>query len=105
MGGTKTFLSYGCVVGAGCRVTSAEILPEMCAVTGDDCLRRVMDQEPGEQKDQRELLAKVLPTHHKIMKAEELPEEEKVETKQEKENTNMSSRTRTFNRLKSLIKK
>ena len=103
--GTKTFLSYGCVVGAGCKATSAEILPEMCAVTGGDCDRRVMDQVPGEQKEQRDLLAKVLPAHHKIMKAEEVPEEEIVETKQEMEKSNISSRTRTFNRLKSLIKK
>ena len=63
--GTRTFLPYGCVVGAGCRVTTEEVLPELCMVSGATCMRRVMDKEPGEEKQQRELLAKVLPSYHK----------------------------------------
>ena len=103
--GTKTFLSYGCLVGAGCRVTSEEILPINCAVTGSDCARRVMGQEPGDQKEQREYLAKILPSHHKILKTEDAPEEVNVEPLPEKEIPTISSTARTFNRIRSMIKK
>ena len=66
--GRATELSNGCIVGAGCRITTGEVLPENCVIYGSRNERRLQPDRPAPQNLQIEFLAKVLPNYHHLKK-------------------------------------
>jgi len=61
------------VVGAGCRLTTAETLPENFVVYGANCERRQAADRPAAQTLQIDFLSKVLPNYHHLKKAAKKP--------------------------------
>ena len=57
--GRQTNLSNGCIVGAGCRLTTEETLAENCVVYGGSCDRRQAADRPAPQTLQIDFLSKV----------------------------------------------
>ncbi|XP_023321861.1 dynactin subunit 6 [Eurytemora carolleeae] len=66
--GRLTNLSNGCIVGAGCRLTTEETLEENIVVYGGDCRRRKAGDKPVSQILQIDFLSKVLPNYHHLKK-------------------------------------
>lgn len=66
--GRSTELTDGCIIGAGCHVTSQEVLPENCVVFGANNDRRIQADRPAPQTLQIDFLAKVLPNYHHLKK-------------------------------------
>jgi dynactin-6 len=66
--GRATELSNGCIVGAGCKITTGEVLPENCVVFGSNNDRRLQPDRPAPQNLQIDFLAKVLPNYHHLKK-------------------------------------
>ena len=66
--GRTTELSNGCIIGAGCQVMTAEVLPENCVVHGSRNDRRLQSDKPAPQNLQIEFLSKVLPNYHHLKK-------------------------------------
>ena len=66
--GKSTVLTNGCIIGAGCRLLTEEVLPENCVVYGAKNDRRVQGDRPGPQTLQIEYLSKVLPNYHHLKK-------------------------------------
>ena len=66
--GRQTELTNGCIIGAGCKVTSQEVLPENTVVYGENCARRVQSERPPLQTLQLDFLAKILPNYHHLYK-------------------------------------
>ena len=67
--GRATELSNGCIVGAGCHVTTEEVLPENCVIYGKANDRRIQQDKPVPQTLQIDFLSKVLPNYHHLKKA------------------------------------
>lgn len=57
-------ITNGCIVGAGCRLTYPEVVPENTVVFGANCSRRLQSDRPPPQTLQLEFLARVLPHYH-----------------------------------------
>ena len=57
-------MSSGCVVGAMCRLSNRETLPENTVVFGRENQRRVQAERPAPQTLQLDFLKKVLPNYH-----------------------------------------
>ncbi len=66
--GRNTELSNGCVIGAGCRVSTEEVLPENTVVYGSNNRRRRQLDRPAPQTLQIDFLSKVLPNYHHLKK-------------------------------------
>ena len=66
--GRATELSNGCIVGAGCKVMTAEVLSENCVIHGSRNDRRLQSDKPAPQNLQIEFLSKVLPNYHHLKK-------------------------------------
>jgi len=66
--GRATELSNGCIVGAGCHVTTEEVLPENCVIYGSANDRRIQTDKPVPQTLQIDFLSKVLPNYHHLKK-------------------------------------
>ena len=66
--GRATELSNGCIVGAGCKVMTTEVLPENCVIHGSRNDRRIQSDKPAPQNLQIEFLSKVLPNYHHLKK-------------------------------------
>ena len=66
--GKSTVLTNGCIIGAGCKLLTEEVLPENCVVYGAKNDRRVQGDRPGPQTLQIEYLSKVLPHYHHLKK-------------------------------------
>lgn len=66
--GKSTVLANGCVIGAGCKVQTEEVIPENCVVYGSKNDRRIQGDKPGAQTLQIEYLSKVLPNYHHLKK-------------------------------------
>ncbi|XKL66535.1 hypothetical protein PGB90_009955 [Kerria lacca] len=62
-------LGVGCVIGAGCRLTLPETLPDNTLVYGKNCIRKIISDKPPNQNLQREFLTKVLPNYHHLKKS------------------------------------
>ena len=61
-------VSNGCVVGAGCRLTGEQSLPEKTIIYGKHCVQReAMDKQKAQI--QLEYLRKILPNYHHLRKA------------------------------------
>ena len=87
--GRQTNLSNGCIVGAGCRLTTEETLAENCVVYGGSCDRRQAADRPAPQTLQIDFLSKVfihyanegdpmiyiqvLPNYHHLKKPDKKP--------------------------------
>jgi len=71
--GRQTNLSNGCIVGAGCRLTTQETLTENCVVYGGSCDRRQAADRPAPQTLQIDFLSKVLPNYHHLKKPAKKP--------------------------------
>lgn len=72
--GKNTTLTTGCVVGAKCRVETAEELAANTVIFGSECRRRIQIEKPSPQTYQRDFLIKILPNYQKIEKANFTPE-------------------------------
>jgi len=66
--GRQTNLSNGCIVGAGCRLTTEETVDENIVIYGGDCRRRKAGDKPVPQTLQIDFLSKVLPNYHHLKK-------------------------------------
>nr|CAG4652306.1 EOG090X0I48 [Triops cancriformis] len=66
--GRQTYLSNGCVIGAGCNVNTSEVVPEQTVIYGSSSLRRHQSDKPSSQILQIDFLSKVLPNYHHIRK-------------------------------------
>lgn len=62
--GPHVQISNGCVVGAMCKLTGSETLPENTIVYGDNCDRRRSAERPAPQMLQLDFLTKILPNYH-----------------------------------------
>jgi len=71
--GRNTNLSNGCIVGAGCRLTSDESLEEHSVIYGGNCNRRLAKEKPAPQTLQIDFLSKVLPNYHHLKKPAKKP--------------------------------
>lgn len=65
--GRETAISNNCIIGSGCTVTNAEVLPENTAFYGTKSVTRV-SQSHQTQILQMDFLNKVLPNYHRIVK-------------------------------------
>ncbi|XP_054267521.1 E3 ubiquitin-protein ligase RNF14 [Macrosteles quadrilineatus] len=46
--GPNVEIGNGCIIGAGCRITVSERLPDLTVITGQECVRRLaLDKPPG----------------------------------------------------------
>ena len=61
-------LTHGCVVGAKCRLSAEEIIPENTVIYGHTNSRRKQMDRPAPQTLQIDFLAKVLPNYHHLKK-------------------------------------
>ncbi|CAH2010787.1 unnamed protein product [Acanthoscelides obtectus] len=66
--GNKVTISNGCTIGAGCKITDEQILPENVIIFGVNCQMREGLDRPGPQTLQMETLSKMLPNYHHIKK-------------------------------------
>ena len=57
--GRSTSLSHGCIIGAGCRLTTDEVLTENTVIYGGQCSRRAAKERPAPQHLQIDFLSKV----------------------------------------------
>ena len=57
--GRGTSLSHGCIIGAGCRLTTDEVLAENTVIYGGQCSRRAAKERPAPQHLQIDFLSKV----------------------------------------------
>ena len=57
--GRGTSLSHGCIIGAGCRLTTDEVLTENSVIYGGQCSRRAAKERPAPQHLQIDFLSKV----------------------------------------------
>jgi dynactin-6 len=73
--GKNTTLTTGCVIGAKCRVETAEQLPPNTVIFGSECRRRIQIERPTPQTYQRDFLIKILPNYQKIEKPNFTPEQ------------------------------
>lgn len=62
-------LGIGCVIGAGCRLTVPEMVPDNTIIFGTKCFRRISTDKPPSQQLQRDFLTKVLPNYHHLKKS------------------------------------
>ncbi|CAH0390177.1 unnamed protein product [Bemisia tabaci] len=70
--GPEVEISNGCFIGAACRLTLPEKLPENLSVCGSNHLRKIMSDRPAPQTSQKDHLAKVLPNYHHLKKPRQL---------------------------------
>ncbi|XP_017762029.1 PREDICTED: dynactin subunit 6 [Eufriesea mexicana] len=61
-------LTTGCIIGASCRLTEADVIPENNIIYGSDCQRREMHDKPYPPLSQIEYLFKILPSYHHFLK-------------------------------------
>lgn len=61
-------LTSGCIIGAGCKLTNAEVIPENTVIFGRNCNRRKQSDRPPQQTLQLDYLTKVLPNYHYLKK-------------------------------------
>merc|ERR1711997_15216 len=66
--GKSTVLANGCIIGAGCKIFTEEVIPENCVIFGSKNERRLQGDRPGPQTLQIEYLSKVLPNYHHLKK-------------------------------------
>ena len=71
--GRGTSLSHGCIIGAGCRLTTDEVLAENTVIYGGQCSRRAAKERPAPQHLQIDFLSKVLPNYHHLKKPAKKP--------------------------------
>ena len=57
--GRGTGLSHGCIIGAGCHLTTDEVLTENSVIYGGQCSRRAAKERPAPQHLQIDFLSKV----------------------------------------------
>nr|ALS04445.1 dynactin subunit 4 [Acartia pacifica] len=67
--GRNSNMSNGCIIGAGCKITTEETMDENIVVYGGDCKRRKGVDKPVPQHLQIDFLCKVLPNYHHLKKA------------------------------------
>lgn len=61
-------ITNGCIIGAACKLTRPEVLPENTVVYGSDCTRRIAMDKPQVQTLQIEFLSKILVNYHHLKK-------------------------------------
>ncbi|PSN56462.1 Dynactin subunit 6 [Blattella germanica] len=66
--GREIELTNGCFVGAACRLTCPEVIPENTVIYGSQCSRRRQADRPLPQTLQLDFLTKVLPNYHHLKK-------------------------------------
>lgn len=66
--GPNITLGNGCIIGAGCRLTVPEKIPDNTVVFGSDCMRMIASDKPPAQTLQIDFLSKVLPNYHHLRK-------------------------------------
>lgn len=66
--GREVELTNGCVIGAACKLTEPETIPENTMVYGSQCQRREMYDKPYPQMGQLDFLLKILPNYHHLRK-------------------------------------
>jgi len=71
--GRHSNLSNGCIVGAGCRLTTNETVEENIVIYGGECRRRRAGDKPAPQQLQIDFLSKVLPNYHHLKKSAKKP--------------------------------
>merc|ERR1711874_279223 len=71
--GRGTSLSHGCIIGAGCHLTTDEVLTENSVIYGGQCSRRAAKERPAPQHLQIDFLSKVLPNYHHLKKPAKKP--------------------------------
>lgn len=71
--GRNSNLSNGCIIGAGCKITSEETMDENIVVYGGECRRRKGLDKPVPQHLQIDFLCKVLPNYHHLKKSSKKP--------------------------------
>lgn len=67
--GKNTLLTSGCVIGAMCKLTTDETLPENTVIYGNGCRRRLQHEKPAPQTFQLDFLSKIMPNYQKLEKA------------------------------------
>ncbi|KAJ9595065.1 hypothetical protein L9F63_013630 [Diploptera punctata] len=66
--GREVELTNGCFIGAACKLTCSEVLPENTVIYGSKCSRRRQADKPPPQTLQLDFLTKVLPNYHHLKK-------------------------------------
>ncbi|KAK7791089.1 hypothetical protein R5R35_000510 [Gryllus longicercus] len=66
--GREVELTNGCIVGAGCKLTCPEVVPENTVIFGQQCTRRQQMDKPPPQTLQLDFLTRVLPNYHHLKK-------------------------------------
>ncbi|XP_065222941.1 dynactin subunit 6 [Planococcus citri] len=67
--GPMVNLGVGCVIGAGCRLTIPEQVPDYTLVYGEKCTRKMLSDKPPNQNLQRDFLTKMLPNYHHLKRS------------------------------------
>ncbi|CAH0390980.1 unnamed protein product [Bemisia tabaci] len=88
--GPEVEITNGCFIGAACRLTLPEKLPENFSVCGTNHLRKIMSDKPLSLALQRDHLAKVLPNYHHLKKPRQSSTTEGVIIKKEPEESLVS---------------
>ena len=110
--GRDTVLAYGNVITAGCRLDTAEILPELTVIFSLDGehQRRVAAGPPGDNAEEVGLLAKLLPNYHQTLTPESVspgPGSDRPDhleqIKPSSSTATLSSTAKSFVRFKSLL--
>jgi len=66
--GPSVDVTSGCIVGAGCQLTTPAQLPENTVLTGAKAEQRTQRERPPAQTLQIDFLTKILPNYHYLMK-------------------------------------
>ncbi|XP_026294239.1 dynactin subunit 6 [Frankliniella occidentalis] len=66
--GREVEIKSGCIIGAACKLTGKEVLPENTVVYGRNCARRIAMDKPPIQTLQIEFLTKTLVNYHHLKK-------------------------------------
>ncbi|KDR17944.1 dynactin subunit 6 [Zootermopsis nevadensis] len=66
--GRAVELTNGCIVGAACKLSCPEVVPENTVIFGSKCSRRQQADRPPPQTLQLDYLTKVLPNYHHLKK-------------------------------------
>lgn len=66
--GPSVDITNGCIVGAGCHISTPAQLPENTVVTGTFAEKRTQRERPPAQTLQIDFLTKILPNYHYLMK-------------------------------------
>ncbi|CAG5135552.1 unnamed protein product, partial [Candidula unifasciata] len=66
--GTKVEVANGCIIGAGCELNMAELLPDNTVIYGENCERRIQREKPSVQALQIDFLTKIMPNYHYLIK-------------------------------------